>query len=77
MTNEIKKGRPAIFAKAKAKVDALQNLDNVSYYLKRQLVQQGLINAVKIVKDTRGRPEYDYQVSGKGRGLIAMSKNWK
>ena len=77
MSNEIKKGRPATFTKAKSKAFALQNLDGVSYYHKRQLVQQGLLNAVKIPQFGRGRPQYDYQVSGKGRGLIAMSKNWK
>lgn len=59
------------------KVNALNNLENVSYYHKRKLVEAGLLVEETVETGSRGRPAVNYNVSGKGRGLLALSKNWK
>ena len=70
-------GRPAQFVNAKAKVEALRNLDGISRYHMMQLVEGGLVEVVKVPGEGRGRPRHEYQVSGKGRGLMNLAKNWK
>lgn len=49
----------------------------ISYYLLRQLVAQGYLNHEDAdSKAARGRLGKKYVVSGKGRGLIGLSKGW-
>lgn len=60
-------------------VEALQNLDNVSYFLTRQLVADGYVTATKNAeakKAGRGRMPLKYEVSAKGKNLIRLSANW-
>lgn len=48
----------------------------VSYYHKRELVKLGFVVTVDAKSGNRGRPARSYEVSGKGRGYLALSKNW-
>lgn len=60
-------------------VEALKNLDNVSYYLTRQLVRDGYVTATKDAeakKPGRGRMPIRYEISKKGTNLIRLSANW-
>ena len=51
---------------------------SVSYYHKRKLVDLSYLKQVYIpLKAGRGRPATNFEVSGKGRGYLALSKNWK
>ena len=56
---------------------AINEGKTVSRYLSLQLVALGLLKTEAVKNDGRGRPRVIYSVSGKGRGLIALSKNWK
>lgn len=59
-------------------LDAVNNGAPISRYLAEQLVELGYMNRglqPKAIR-TRGRLKVVYFVSGKGRGLIALSKNW-
>lgn len=62
----------------KAIAAALKSFDTLSRYHRVQLVKMGYAEA-KTEKLTagRGRPTVKYELSGKGRGLVALSKNWK
>ena len=71
------RGRPSKFATSKAKVEALNNLNTMSRYMILQLVDLGLVEIQKIKTEGRGRPAHNYVVSGKGRGLQALARNWK
>ena len=78
MTNAINtKGRPAAFATNKKVAAALADLDNVSRYLALQLVEKGLVEVQEVKNGTKGRPAHNYVLTGKGRGLVALSKKWK
>lgn len=81
MTTNTQKGRPATFASNKAVAAALQavqsNEKSLSRFLKLQLAEKGLLEAVSEQSGKRGRPRLTYQLTGKGRGLVALSKNWK
>lgn len=60
-------------------VEALKNLDHVSYYHTRQLVADGYVTATKdseAKKEGRGRMPLRYEVSKKGATLIRLSANW-
>lgn len=60
-------------------VEALKNLDAVSYYHTRQLVADGYVDAVKDAeakKEGRGRMPLKYSVSKKGANLVRLSANW-
>lgn len=60
------------------KAEAMRKIDdNISYELTKQLIGRGLVKAEEIRSGGRGRPAHNYVVTGKGRGLIALSKNWK
>jgi predicted ArsR family transcriptional regulator len=71
------RGRPSQFATSKAKVEALNNLHDLTRYHILQLVDMGLVNIEEIKTGGRGRPVHNYVVSGKGRGLQALARNWK
>lgn len=65
------------FNSTKSIVNALNALDKTSYFLKRQLVGKGYLTIDKTrTSEKAGRYAYVYKVSGKGRGLLAISKNW-
>lgn len=70
------------FRNSKAVANALVTLQSdpnaVSRFLKLQLVDKGFLDVTQVKKtDGRGRPSKVYVVNGKGRGLVALSKNWK
>ena len=46
------------------------------YYLER-LVEKGYLERKKLEKEGRGRKPIAYLLTGKGRGFLAISKNWK
>lgn len=73
-------GRRPVFNDSYAVVDALKKLSTgqlKSRYLTLQLVEKGLVEPVTVKSGSRGRPRVVYQVTGKGRGRIALSRNWK
>jgi hypothetical protein len=49
----------------------------LSRYQKLKLASRGLLVQVPVKSDTRGRPAIVYELSGKGRGFVALSKKWK
>ncbi len=62
-------------------VEALNNLGDLSYYHRRQLVAQEYLKAVadptlKKVPGSRGRDPLVYEVTGKGKNLIRLSASW-
>jgi DNA-binding PadR family transcriptional regulator len=63
--------------------DRLQEIQNgestLSRALKENLVELGLLapKFVKVNEGTRGRPMKVYELSGKGRGYLGLSKSWK
>ena len=80
MENQNTRGRKAAFADKFAKVaflEALANGDLKSRYLALQLVEQGLVASETIKSAGRGRPRVEYKVTGKGRGYMALARNWK
>ena len=82
MTNEAKtRGRPAAFANNFNVADSLaairDNSGEVSRYLALQLAERGLVAPEAVKSGGRGRPRIVYNLTGKGRGLVALSKNWK
>lgn len=71
--------RNATYSKKINVVEALKNLDNVSYFHRRQLVTEGYLEATKNAeakKAGRGRMPLKYTVSKKGENLIRLSANW-
>ena len=77
-SNKVKdgRGRPATFTSKKSIAQHLAQPEKLSRFLKLQLVNQGLLEIVPVHKATRGRPAFDYKLTGKGRGLVAISRNW-
>lgn len=74
------RGRPKTFATKINVVDALNSLATVSYPLMRQLRAAGYVEAVKDFENKglgRGRAPFRYEVTGKGRNLINLSRKWK
>lgn len=75
------RGRPASLATAKGRATALkciiENDTSISRFLKLQLVDQKLLETVTVQNGKRGRPAVEYKLTGKGRGLVALSENWK
>ena len=51
--------------------------ETVSRYYKVMLVEAGYLSTTS-VKETegRGRPTVRYELTGRGRGLLALSQNW-
>lgn len=66
------------FATKRNVVKGLETIETLSRHLSLKLVALGYAEVVK-VKETagRGRAKVYYKVNGKGRGLIALSKQWK
>ena len=71
------RGRKAVFADKFAVVEALKNITDVSRYLALKLAERGFIEVETVKGEGRGRPRVVYKVTGKGRGYVALSKNWK
>lgn len=53
--------------------------NELTYDHKQRLIASGHIVAEKSPekRETRGRAKMVYSLSGKGKGLVALSKNWK
>jgi hypothetical protein len=69
--------RTATFSTKSSVAKALVNLDTLSRFLKLQLVEAGYLKAVTVPSTgKRGRPEVSYVMTGKARGLLALSRNW-
>lgn len=68
--------RTHTFRNKQAIVKALNELPTLSRFLKLQLVGLGYVTTAEVHTGGRGRPAYDYQLTGKGRGLVALSANW-
>lgn len=49
----------------------------ITWYLKKSLVKAKYVEEVPMKTAKKGRPRLELVVTGKGRGLIAMSKQWK
>ena len=75
------------FADKFAIVDALKEIEYVggvarkegpaSYYLMRKLVARGFVTTAPISKlYNKGKQPKAYVLSGKGKGYLALSKNW-
>ncbi|PCJ96731.1 MAG: hypothetical protein COA52_00560 [Hyphomicrobiales bacterium] len=47
-------------------VNALKNLENISYYLKRKFIEEGYVLIREIKLESRGRPRKEYFLSEKG-----------
>jgi len=73
------RGRPALIDNKKKLTKFLADgqFDGLTFYMKTQLVDAGYLTVTKVQAGKRGRPADTLTVSGKGRGLVAMSKNWK
>ena len=81
MTKIVKngRGRPSLIGNKKNLAAFLEtgDLTNVTNFMKQKLVNEGFLTVTRVQTGKRGRPQEILTVSGKGRGLIAMSKNWK
>lgn len=80
MTKNVKngRGRPSLIGNKKNLAKFLENGDfeNVTNFMKQKLVNEGFLTVTKIQTGKRGRPQEVLTVSGKGKGLLAMSRNW-
>lgn len=73
----VKVANATVFKTSKDVVKALNDLDNISRFLKLQLVEKGYVEIFKVKATAgRGRANHVYQISGKGRGLLALSSKW-
>ncbi len=85
MTNETNitksnRGRKLAFANKFNVIDALTAVQTGNFksrHLTMKLIDMGLVEAVTVKSEGRGRPRVLFQVTGKGRGRIALAKNWK
>lgn len=62
-------------------VKALNDLANISYFHKRQLVDEGYLEPVKVPEakktvGSRGRMPLAYQPTKKAANLVRLSKSW-
>lgn len=71
------RGRPAFLENKKEVAMALRDLSGVSYYLTRKLAKAGYVSFEVVKSEGRGRPAKRPVLTGKGRGLVALSANWK
>ena len=74
------RGRPAFTSNKHNVVAALRavaNGDNVKYHVVRKLTDAGFVTAVPVSTGTRGRPAFNYQLTGKGKTYVNFSRNWK
>jgi predicted ArsR family transcriptional regulator len=76
-----RRGPKEVFADKFAVVDMLEavktNGVGKSRYLTLKLVEMGLVEAVDVKGEGRGRPRKVYTLTGKGRGRVGLAKNWK
>lgn len=68
--------RTPVFNSKKNIVEHLSNPENISRYLAIQLCQLGYMEMESVKGEGPGRPNIKYVVSGKGRSLLALSKQW-
>ena len=76
----VKLGRPDAMT-GKMVAGVLANLELgvkpvTRYYLER-VAAKGYVAKKNVANGKRGRPTVEYVVTGKGRGLLAMAKNWQ
>lgn len=57
-------------------VEQLTNLDKASRFLALQLVSMGYVRIEPLTLLRRGRPAHVYVLTGKGRGYVALARNW-
>lgn len=58
-------------------VAALNDIDNLSRFLRLQLVEKGYLEIVKEKKTAgRGRANHVYQLTSKAKNLIRLSAGW-
>jgi predicted ArsR family transcriptional regulator len=82
MTNETQmtRGRRPIFSNKNALTDVLEMISQNSFksrYLSLKLIEMGLVEAVGEKTVMRGRPRVNYRLTGKGRGRLAIGRNWR
>lgn len=68
--------RKPTFRNNKAIVDSLNDLGNVSRFLALKLVDMGYVAIRASQTGFRGRPSHTYVVTGKGRQLVALARQW-
>lgn len=68
--------RKNTFLKKEALAKALTDLPNTSRFLALQLIAKGFVSVEKVHTGKRGKPAHVYTLTGKGRGYVALSKNW-
>lgn len=49
----------------------------VSRFLSLQLVEKKFVTIETVKHSGRGRPMHKFVLTGKGRGYVALSRNWK
>lgn len=54
-----------------------EGTSNLSYHLLREIERLRLIEPVFVKLEGRGRPIKTYTVTGEGRKLLGLSKNWR
>jgi hypothetical protein len=57
-------------------LNSIKNGEDVSRFLCLQLVDLGYVTTETEKHAGRGRPMIHYVLSGKGRGYLALAKNW-
>jgi len=81
MTKIVKngRGRPALLGNKKKLAAFLKNgeFQDTTFFLKQKLVAAGFLGVTKVQTGKRGRPAEVLALTGKSRGLIALSANWK
>ena len=80
MNTENTRGRKKTFANKFNVIDCLNRIQEGNFksrYLTLKLVEMGFVEVVTEKGEGRGRPRVTYRVTGKGRGRIALAKNWK
>lgn len=73
------RGHKSVFEDSRKRANLLKsfkNGDGVSTYHKKLLEGLGFVEAVNAKSGGRGRPAKNYKLTGKGRGYLALAKNW-
>jgi hypothetical protein len=79
-TVTLTRGRKPTLANKFAVIDALNAVSAGNFksrYLTLKLIDLGFVVAKQMKSEGRGRPRVVYELTGKGRGRLAISKNWK
>lgn len=69
-------GRPDALTKKMVVAVLADPAANTRYYLER-VTEMGYLEKVAVKTAKRGRPAVEYVMTGKGKGLVALAKNWK